>query len=85
MSLSETRWSQREEKSTRGKRIDSSLIGMQMGLIWLSPLKGVLNFGYGVKCRCYKPCCENTVDKWKNKKVNGLVVPLWNEMEEVTS
>lgn len=49
-----------------------------MDQMWLSSLKGILNFGYTVKCGCYKPRCENTVDKWKDKKVHGLVVPSWS-------
>lgn len=50
---------------------------MQMDQTWLSSLKGILNFGYRVKYRSYKPC-ENTVDTWKDKKVNGMVLSLWS-------
>lgn len=46
---------------------------MQEDQTRLSSLKGILNFGYRVKYRSYKPC-ENTIETWKDKKVNGMAV-----------
>lgn len=76
ISLSERQLEPKKRKFSRGRKMDCALIVMQMDQIWLFPLKGVLNSRYRVKCRCYKPC-ENTVDKWEDKKVNGMAEPLW--------
>lgn len=71
----------KERKSNCLTGIDYSLVVMQIDQMWLSTLKRMrmLNFSYRVKCRCYKLFFfffwGNTFDKWRDKKLNGMVMP----------